>query len=632
MLDNSPGTQLYLYRILQMLAAEDPDGKKADDISYEGARRLSSRLGLVSTEMMAKLFADLGLGNLTVDIDDDRLVVNLLPASIPAGAPNVSGPACDLEHGLIDEALQLITGAPVKTIETRCWTRGDGSCRFEAVRDQSVAASGYRPAPANGRVSLDPAISFSNGNEENPGLRAWYADSVIRELARARRHDRSLSLLYIDMDDLGAINSALGRPAGDQVLGAVGASLCRSCRAEDYIWHQGEDEFIVALAETEISGARVVAERLNNEIVSSAEYVDFDATVSASIGFSTFPLLADNLRDLIQSARSALYLAKAQGKDRIKAAGDSSGARMHAASIDEYEAVDDIVVWPPFHPGKKKASRATDIHPESKPAPERKEPASSGSPDIPEAAAPAIEEDIGMETVAPKPVTEETAAAETEAADIGFTTLIASSSPLLLAGMKHTLAGAEGISMIKDVTEAGVLPEIIADLRPDLVFTDLDMATAKKYAALRRIREDNLPCKVVVFAAEVSREVLRAAADFEADGVIMHDCPTTEVLATLRSIYKGQSIMPDEVQAAIDELENNRRLLNELSNREIEVLRLVAEGKSNAQISKELFITVNTVRFHLANIYQKLSVSNRTEAANYYLRQGLDQDGQTKLL
>ena len=71
----------------------------------------------------------------------------------------------------------------------------------------------------------------------------------------------------------------------------------------------------------------------------------------------------------------------------------------------------------------------------------------------------------------------------------------------------------------------------------------------------------------------------------------------------------------------------------ELSERGIEVLWLIAEGKSNSQISEDLFITVNTVRFHLANIYQKLSVSNRTEAANYYLRQDLaGPDGQTKLL
>ena len=79
-------------------------------------------------------------------------------------------------------------------------------------------------------------------------------------------------------------------------------------------------------------------------------------------------------------------------------------------------------------------------------------------------------------------------------------------------------------------------------------------------------------------------------------------------------------------------LNKNRRLLKELSEREVEVLRLIAEGKSNSQISNELFITVNTVRFHLANIYQKLSVSNRTEAANYYLRQDLAPDGQTRLL
>jgi DNA-binding NarL/FixJ family response regulator len=80
------------------------------------------------------------------------------------------------------------------------------------------------------------------------------------------------------------------------------------------------------------------------------------------------------------------------------------------------------------------------------------------------------------------------------------------------------------------------------------------------------------------------------------------------------------------------DLENKRQLLDELSGRELDVLKLIAEGKSNSQISEELFITVNTVRFHLANIYQKLSVSNRTEAANCYLKQDIDTDNQPRLL
>ena len=158
------------------------------------------------------------------------------------------------------------------------------------------------------------------------------------------------------------------------------------------------------------------------------------------------------------------------------------------------------------------------------------------------------------------------------------------------------------------------------------------MATEDDFAVVKLLRDQNLPCKFSVFAADIDQDVIKLAADFSVDGVILQESAPSEILAIMRSVYQGKTVLPGEVQEAMSELSKNRRLLEELSEREVDVLKLVAEGKSNSQISKDLFITVNTVRFHLANIYQKLSVSNRTEAANYYLRQDLNPDGQTRPL
>ncbi|MHB8176819.1 MAG: LuxR C-terminal-related transcriptional regulator, partial [Thermoleophilia bacterium] len=156
--------------------------------------------------------------------------------------------------------------------------------------------------------------------------------------------------------------------------------------------------------------------------------------------------------------------------------------------------------------------------------------------------------------------------------------------------------------------------------------------TAADFTFPKLLNEENLPCKLVVFANDVSPDVLKLVTDYSIDGVILQQTPTAEALEALKSIYLGKQFLPEQVRAAMLQLEDSRRLLGDLSERELEVLRLVAEGKSNSQISEELYITVNTVRFHLANVYQKLGVGNRTEAAKYYLRQDLAPNGQTKLL
>ena len=124
------------------------------------------------------------------------------------------------------------------------------------------------------------------------------------------------------------------------------------------------------------------------------------------------------------------------------------------------------------------------------------------------------------------------------------------------------------------------------------------------------------------------QDVLRLVIDFNVEGVVFKKCSASELVSAVQRVHGGQTSYPEKIHSAITQIEKDRTLLKELSEREIEVLKLVSEGKSNSQISDELFITVNTVRFHLANIYQKLNVSNRTEAANFLFRKDISQEDQ----
>jgi diguanylate cyclase (GGDEF)-like protein len=596
--EDSHGSQLFLYRLIRLAATQAVPGDAAAPLSYAAVRQLAARLGIGGGAQLSALFRDLGLGILQLDIGNDRITVSRTRPNVPAAAPGPDLDVCELERGLIDGALALITGMPVTTVETMCLARGDECCRFEAVCDNSSGSARFVGLPANSAAGAGGAAGIPvpggpgnrAGGGQTPGnLRTWYLDLAVRELARARRHGRHLTVMYVDLDNLGQINAAHGRAAGDQVIKAVGTALSRGCRSEDFLWHHGEDEFAILLAETGEDGAGLVARRLATEVLAAAEYVDVAARISASIGFATFPIHADSVPELFETARSAVYLAKSLGKGRSQAA--RQGRRETKESAREKGSPESAAADGRLQPD---LAAATDSDANLLPG--------TTSPDEPSRAEPVA------------------------------SVVIASGSPLLMTGMRQVLEGAAGLRIVAEIADPGRLPAVVADLRPDLIFADLEMAANDEFAVLNLLRRENLPCKFSVFAVDVDKDVIKLAADFGIEGVILQDSGPEEVLAALLSIYQGRTVLPAQVQEAMIELNKNRHLLEELSEREIEVLRLVAEGKSNAQIANELFITVNTVRFHLANIYQKLSVANRTEAANYFLRQDLAPDGQTRLL
>lgn len=600
--DSSPGSQLYLYRLLQLAVNQQIPGIAGSAPSYQGAKNLARRLEIGGVGQLVALFRDLGFGDLHVDIGSDRISVRLAAGPHATRGPGAGGTSCELERGLIDGALEAITGIAVETIESQCRMRGDDSCCFESVRQEVAGRQCFMPALAGnpgrtaggggiweGLLGIDAGLGLpGQGN-----LKSWFMDLAMREVARARRHGRQLSVMYVDLDDLGQINTAHGRAAGDRVLQAVGATLSKSCRSEDFLWHQGEDEFAILLSETSADGAGIVARRLSTEVLSAAEYVDVAAKVSASIGYSTFPVHANSVPGLFDSARSAVYLAKSMGKGRSQVARPFSGT--DAGGSDEAGLDLD---------GRMRGDGAGGHGPVITDADD------SGK----------IEAD-GIEVLPGKN-------RELPVASV----IIASSSPVLITGMRQVLTGTDGFEIVAEIVEAGRFLAEVGDQRPDLIFADLEMSRNEDFAVMRLLRTQNLPCKYTVFSSEIDQDVIKLAADYAVDGVILQDSTSDDVIAALQAVFHGKTVHPAAVAEAMKELTKNRRLLEELSEREIEVLRLIAEGKSNSQISNELFITVNTVRFHLANIYQKLSVSNRTEAANYYLRQDLAPDGQTRLL
>lgn len=603
----SPGGQLYLYRQLRLRAASRTGNPAAPVLNYKHARQLAVRLAINTPDKLAAFFSHAGLGSLNLEINEALIMATLTPETIPAAPDNRD---CELERGFLDGALELITGVPVTTRETGCWSRGNGRCTFEASRDVSGGQSRYIAVAA-------PGVNFANSGlapgfgSENPRLNAWYMDLAAREVSRSSRHNRPLAVIYLDIDDLGAVNAKHGRGAGDQLISAIAAAISKECRTEDHLWHPGEDEFVILLPETGETHAEMVAQRLIENISGAAGHLDLDISASASIGLAIYPAHGDSLDALLASAKSALYLAKSLGKGRAQLARVDEAAGKAAGNLAR-------------HPGRKRPVREAGVERAIQTA---EGGAGRGRPGAPSAGGTLPGTDI--DPVADAGTTVEMTAGKAESA---VSVLLAVTSPLLGAGIKNVLAVSPTLRIVEEATGAQSSQMAIMDLRPDLIITDLAAAAEAGFAIPKIIREENLPCKLAVFAGEVDQEVLKLAAEYAPEGILLQNSTPEEILKTLDAIYTGKSIYPEGVHSALSELEDNRRLLEELSDREIDVLKLVAEGKSNSQISDELYITVNTVRFHLANVYQKLGVGNRTEAANYYLRQDLSPETQPKLL
>lgn len=609
--EGSPGAQVHLYRLLHMLATQGASGTDSMPVSYPGAKKIAARLGINSSQRLTKLFKYMGFGELTIEIEPGHLRATVaaednsqLLAAGERGVDDSRRHLCEFQRGLIDGSLQLICEIPVATSETKCCTRGDRYCVFEAFRSETSDTQGYAPAGMGGISMSAPSHTSSTAK----GMRSWFMELAGRELSRAKRHNRRLSLLYVDIDDLGGVNAAYGRSAGDEIISATGSAISRTCRTEDFLWHHGEDEFAIILSETDATTAARVADRLAVQIRLAAELIDASTALSACIGFATYPDDAQTVFDLFKNAKSALYLAKATGKGEVHSAEDLPGkisGRVASERLRDAESTagkDDFPLR--GDPLKQNAASIETERPSREKAPEF-ETAAVAAPSE-------VDDHPGGER--------------------NYSVVIASASHLILAGMKHELEAVKGIDVTGEFARAGGLLPFIDDVRPDMILVDARMAVADDFALPRFVGEQNLPCKIIVIVEEADQDIVKLAADFKVEGMIMQSSSPSELLSSLDTVFEGRVVMPDKIRSTLSELESSRRVLGELSDRELEVLRLVADGKSNSQISDELFITVNTVRFHLANIYQKLSVSNRTEAANYYLKQDIPPEDQARLL
>lgn len=205
--------------------------------------------------------------------------------------------------------------------------------------------------------------------------------------------------------------------------------------------------------------------------------------------------------------------------------------------------------------------------------------------------------------------------------------LIVDDHQLFRTGLSELL-GNEGLKIVGAVADGASALGLVAQCAPDVVLMDLDMPGMSGVEATRRIAEIAPRTRVVVLTIDAQEQSVVDAIAAGACGYLLKGTSLRSLVAGIRAAVAGESLISGAIAAKLFErlrAEDRRttaeqRVFNNLSERELEILKLLASGKHNAEIARQLFISPHTVRNHVSNILEKLHISNRMEATAYAVR------------
>ena len=198
--------------------------------------------------------------------------------------------------------------------------------------------------------------------------------------------------------------------------------------------------------------------------------------------------------------------------------------------------------------------------------------------------------------------------------------VIADDHRLILDGIRRALEADGGFEIVGETQNGTQVLPLVSQTKPDLVVLDVRMPQMDGLACLDEIRKRFPDIKVVMLSASTSSDLVETALRRGASAYVVKSVDPLDLPATLRQVVSGTVFSTVGVP---DSLERSGARAAGLTERELAILRAAARGLSNDAIARELWVTQQTVKFHLTNIYRKLGVKNRTEATRAAYQQGL---------
>jgi DNA-binding NarL/FixJ family response regulator len=202
---------------------------------------------------------------------------------------------------------------------------------------------------------------------------------------------------------------------------------------------------------------------------------------------------------------------------------------------------------------------------------------------------------------------------------------IADDHRLMLDGIKRALETAPDIKVVGEAMSGEEMLSLVPRVRPDVVILDLRMPKGDGLTTLAQLRKDYPDLKVIILSMFEDSEHIDQALHQGASGYVVKSINPLDLPSTIRQVVEGTVYHPRGRGGGADGTSGGSGGGHPggLTDRELSILRLVAEGLSNLDIASKLYVTEQTVKFHLSNIYRKLGVGNRTEATRYAYRNRL---------
>ena len=207
--------------------------------------------------------------------------------------------------------------------------------------------------------------------------------------------------------------------------------------------------------------------------------------------------------------------------------------------------------------------------------------------------------------------------------------LVVDDHDLFRTGLRNLLEE-QGVNVVGEAENGETAIRLASDLAPDVVVMDLNMPGAGGVETTRRLSSLAPLSRVVVLTISADDDVMNAVMA-GACGYLLKDSSIQELIAGIRAASAGESLISPQIAAKVlqrlraqsKDADAAETIRAELSDRELQVLKLIANGKDNAQIARELFISPKTVKNHISNILMKLQIENRIQAAVYAVRSGI---------
>lgn len=205
--------------------------------------------------------------------------------------------------------------------------------------------------------------------------------------------------------------------------------------------------------------------------------------------------------------------------------------------------------------------------------------------------------------------------------------MIVDDHSLIREGLKQLLEFDGSIEVVGEASNGIECLEKIDSVHPEVLLLDINMPEKNGIEVLKEMKEKESPIKVLILTVHNELEYLTQAVDIGVDGYILKDSESSELKKAIQSVLEGENyIQPSLIPALNNQLVNRdieKDKISLLTNRELEVLIQVANGMFNKEIATNLNISERTVKNHISNIFKKIDVSDRTQAAVFAIKNNI---------